>query len=192
MRDRPASEDDRQLFQKLLGLYDAPAFVRRVRRLEDAERILADHLRRKRDEYLKMVRLRVGQLRALAGNWDSLGSLLQPESIVALHALHEELRPELRMPLAPTRSLRALSAPLAELEESIAVFNLRWQKYVADFDIAPINALREGYNKHYLIEKECAVGNPRVARIGFRRREPLTHAELFEQFPLLVMPIRRE
>src|SRR5947209_7892712 len=131
----PAREDDdRHLFQKLLGFYDAPAFVRRVKRIEDAERALNEHLHKKRDENLTMVRLRVGQLRALAGAWDALRPFLASDgSLDLLRELHDALKPELRLPLEPTRSRRALRGALIELAEAIESFNRRWQKYLAEF-----------------------------------------------------------
>ncbi len=179
-------DDDRHLFQKLLGYFDAPAFIRRVKRLEEAERILAEHLRHRRTQGLSMVRLRLGQLRALAGDWDALRPLLaSDEALAQLSALHDELRPELRLPLEVTESRRALRGALIELAEAVEAFNRRWHKYLAEFDLAPLNELRDGYNKHYVLEKECALGSGPVARMGFRRLDPLTNADLVRQFPPL-------
>ena len=85
----PPAEENRQLLLKVLGMYDAPAFARRARRIEDADRLLAEHLRRKRAEYLWMVSLRLGQLRALAGDWQELAPLFdRPEALEALRRLH--------------------------------------------------------------------------------------------------------
>src|SRR5947209_7956154 len=109
----PVDDDDRRIFQKLLGFYDAPAFVRRVKRLEEAERILTEHLADKRADSLSMVRLRVGQLRALAGSWDALRPLLATErSLAELRSLHEALQPVLRLPPKATQSRRALRRAL--------------------------------------------------------------------------------
>src|SRR5215469_4479677 len=100
MHPKPPDDDDQHIFQKLLGFYDAPAFVRRVKRLEDAERILHEHLGAKRTENLSIVRLRIGQLRALAGNWQALRPLLGDDaSLAILEALHDELQPVLRVTL---------------------------------------------------------------------------------------------
>ena len=184
-----SSSDDQRLARMLIGGFDGPAFVRRMRRIEDAERLLADHLRQKRAEYLTMVRLRIGQLRALAGDWPALLALVaSPEAIAAIRDLHDELQPELRCPLRPARSARVLRAALRELANAMTAFNRRWETCLAQIDLGPINALREGYNKHYLIEKECAVGNARVARMGFRRLEPMRPEELFRDYPLLSVP----
>jgi hypothetical protein len=72
--------------------------------------------------------------------------------------------------------------------DAIDSFNRRWQKHVAECDLAPLNALRDGYNKYYLLEKECALGDSRVARLNFKWLDPITHAELLNQFPLLTSP----
>src|SRR6516164_2390258 len=126
----PPAEENRQLFLKVLGMYDAPGFARRARRIEDADRLLAQHLGQKRTEYLWMVSLRIGQLRALAGDWPALAPLFdKPEALGSLRRLHDELQPVLRLPLEPTRSLRKLRQMLEEMAEAMARFNERWHKY---------------------------------------------------------------
>jgi hypothetical protein len=181
--------DDRRVLQKMLGFYDGPAFMRRVKRVEEAERIVDAHLQKERDDKLWLVRLRVGQLRALAGAWDVLRPLLATdEALTQLRELHDTLRPTLRMPLAVTQSQRRLRMALAELVESMEAFNCRWQKIIAEADLTAVNELREGYNRHYLIEKECALGDSRVARLGFKRMDPLTRADVWARFPLLSVP----
>jgi hypothetical protein len=186
----PPDDDDRRIVQKLIGMYDAPAFVRRMRRVEDAERILIEQLEKKRGEKLTMVRLRIGQLRALAGDWTALRPFVAAsESLDTLRDLHDALKPELRMPLEATRSAHRLRSALQELTQAMATFNQRWQKLIAEVDLAPVNEMREGYNKHYLIEKECAVGNSRIARMGFKRLDPLTMADLLRQLPPLALAV---
>ena len=181
--------EEQQLARMLLGLYGGPAFIRRTRNIEDAERMLADHLQRKRTELLTMVRLRVGQLRALAGDWQALEPLVASPCVLdSLRELHDALAPKLRAPIEPTRSRWVLRSALAELGGAITHFNRRWEKFMAQLDLGPINALRDGYNKHYVIEKECALGNSRVARMGFRRLDPLRWEDLLREYPLLPVP----
>jgi len=183
------SHDEQQLARMLLGLYGGPAFMRRTRNIEDAERMLADHLQRKRAELLTMVRLRVGKLRALAGDWQAIEPLVtSPGVLDSLRELHDALAPELRSPIESTRSKRALRSALAELAGAITHFNRRWETFIAQLDLGPINALRDGYNKHYLIEKECALGTSRVARMGFRRLDPLRWEDVLRDHPLLPVP----
>jgi hypothetical protein len=186
---RTGDDDDQRIFQQMLGYCDGAAFVRRAKRVEDAERILAEQLGARRSENLSMVRLRIGQLRALAGTWDALLPLLaEDESLAVLSALHAELQPVLRVAVEPTSSHHVLRAALAELIYAMELFNERWHRFLMQFDLSPINALRDGYNRHYLIEKECALRNTRVARLGFRRLDPLTTADLLKRFPPLTVP----
>jgi hypothetical protein len=181
--------EDRHLFQLVIGLYDAPAFIRRARRVEDAERMLGEHLAAKRSEKLEFVRLRIGQLRALAGTWEALRPLLADDaSLDHLRVLHEALQPVLRLPPEVTQSRRALRAALTELLDTMITFNNRWHTLLVEYDLTSLNKLRDGYNRHYLIEKECALGGGPAVRMGFKRLEPLTVADLFCQFPLLPMP----
>jgi hypothetical protein len=188
MNPASAGDDDRRILQQLLGR-GGPAFVRRAKRMEDAERALLDRLCKKRDENLSMVRLRIGQLRALAGDWNALRPFLGAEySLDSLRELHDVLRPELRLPLKATRSPRVLRHALIELKEAIERFNCRWQKCLDECDLTAVNLLRDGYNKHYVLEKECALGDARVARMGFRRLDPLTIADLATKFPIMPIP----
>jgi hypothetical protein len=55
-------------------------------------------------------------------------------------------------------------------------------------EMVPLNALREAYNRHYLLEKECAVRSVRLARQGFQPLEPLTAGDLNALFPPLPVP----
>ncbi|MFQ3591815.1 MAG: hypothetical protein SNJ82_01335, partial [Gemmataceae bacterium] len=52
-------------------------------------------------------------------------------------------------------------------------------------DLSPVNQLREGYNRWYVLEKSCALRNEAVARLGFTPLQPLTHEEVAAQFPAL-------
>src|SRR5207247_5802896 len=89
-------QDEKQVLQKMTSYFDAPAFIRRVKRVEDAYQSLLDHLVQKRDEKVEFVRLRVGQLAALAGDWNALRPLVAGrDDLALLRALHEELRPKL-------------------------------------------------------------------------------------------------
>src|SRR5437879_553052 len=139
-----------------------------------------------------MVRLRLGTVKALASEWTALlPCLVDEEQLVRLEQMHTELAPKLRIPVAPTSSQRRLRAALVRLRESIERFNRRWQSYVPTVDLGPVNELRDGYNRYYLLEKECALRSPRLARQGFRRLEPLTTTDLFAVLPLLPVPALR-
>jgi hypothetical protein len=75
-----------------------------------------------------------------------------------------------------------------ELAESLERFNRRWLEFLRGVDVGPVNELRDGYNRYYLLEKECALRSPRLARQGFTRLEPLTVAELTALLPPLPVP----
>jgi hypothetical protein len=175
--------------QQLQGMFDAPAYVRRGRRVQAAFEELLDRCRRQRHEWLGMVRTRPGLLRALAGEWEALARYLaDADDLDGLRRLEQELTPQLRVPVEPTTSARALRGALRELCESMERFNGRWAAFLADLDLSTVNELREGYNRYYLLEKECASRSVRVARLGFHPLPPLTREEVAELLPPLAVP----
>jgi hypothetical protein len=184
----PSRDDDRQGFNEALAHYDGPAYVRRARRVQDAYDQILDECRRQRDEWLALARVRLGTLRALAGSWEALAPHLAAGESQALQGLYAELAPRLRLPVGPTSSPRALRAALRELAESLGRFNRRWVGFVRGLDLGPLNAQRADYNRYYLLEKECAVRSPHVARQGYAPLPPLTADDLLALFPVLPIP----
>ena len=83
---------------------------------------------------------------------------------------------------------KALRQALTELTESIERFNGRWREFLTQVDLTAVNEARDGYNRYYLLEKECALRSPNLARQGFRRLAPLTPADVAELLPLLPVP----
>jgi hypothetical protein len=67
-------------------------------------------------------------------------------------------------------------------------FNGEWELFLRGLDLTPINRLREGYNRYYVIEKECAVRSVRTAREGFEPLPPVTTDDLRRMFPPLPLP----
>lgn len=136
-----------------------------------------------------MVRMRLGLLHALAGDWEELRPLMDGEDpIEALRRMQDELRPRLRTTVEPTMSPRALRRALKELRESITRFNRLWREFLAGLDLSGVNALRDDYNRYYLLEKECALRSPRLARVGYQPLPPVTAAELEALLPPLPVP----
>jgi hypothetical protein len=173
----------------MIALHGAPAFARRAQQVQEALDDLLARCRRQRDEWLALVRIRLGTLRALAGDWDALRPLLPgEEQMILLQELEAELRPVLRLVPEPTRSERSLRRALRELADSLEHFNRRWETYLQGVDVGPVNALRDGYNKFYVIEKECVVRSPRLARQGFRPLPQLTAADLLSLLPPFAVP----
>lgn len=175
--------------KRFLSQYDAPAYIRRARGVEAAWEQLLDHCRRRRAEWLEIVRLRIAMLHALGGDWKKLLPLLTDEGQLDILRYHlVALASPLRAPIEPTTSARALWRALCELHESLQRFNERWQTFLASVDLTAINDLRESYNRYYVLEKECAVRSARVARQGFTPVPPLTLDDLVSCFPLLPVP----
>jgi hypothetical protein len=176
-------------FQQLLASFDAPAFIRRARGVQEALAHLLAKCRAQRDEWLKMTRLHLGRLHALAGDWSALRPLLAAdEQLSVLVSLHDSLAPKLRVPPPPTTSVRMLRRTLRELVGNLERFNTRWQPYLEQVDRTTINELREGYNRYYVLEKACALRSDRLARIGFEPMAHFTVAELAAHLPLLPVP----
>ena len=173
----------------VLAQYGPPAYVRRGTQVEAAYEQLLNQCRRQRDEWLTMPRLCLGVFRALSGDWVRLRPLLQDDGQLAiLVELETILQPPSRPQAEVTSSTRKLRLALHDLVESLDRFNRRWQVYLPTVDLAPINQLRDGYNRYYVLEKECAVRSARIARQGFVPMQPLTIEELAAEFPLLPVP----
>jgi hypothetical protein len=182
-------DEERHSVKMFLAHYDVPAYVRRARQVEEALEQLLAHCRQKREELLTMVRMRIGVLQAMGSDWGIFRPWLKEEQqVTVLRDLHRILQPEPRVPLEPCSSMRAVRRALQELCESIQNFNHRWRAFLQTVDLTVVNELRAGYNRYYLLEKECALRSPRLARQGFRRLEPLTRDDLALLLPPLPVP----
>jgi hypothetical protein len=51
-----------------------------------------------------------------------------------------------------------------------------------------VNEARDGYNRYYVLEKECAIRSALLARRGFCRLEPFTLEQLAALVPELPVP----
>ena len=93
-------------FQQVVAAYDGPAYARR-RAVAGAFEQLLHQGRTQRDEWLRMVRVSLGTLHALAPSWDAVRPLLRDDdSLELLRRLHEDLQPRLRVAVTPTTSRR--------------------------------------------------------------------------------------
>jgi hypothetical protein len=187
----PSRDTDRQAFNEVLAMFDGPAYARRARRVQGSYDGLVAECRRQRDEWLAMVRVRLGTLRALAGRWEALTPHLAGTGQTRqLEEMFADLEPQLRAPVEPepTTSPRALRDALRELGDSIERFNRRWLEFVRGLDLSDLNAERADYNRYYLLEKECAVRSPHIARQGYVPLAPLTADDLLALLPPLPVP----
>jgi hypothetical protein len=183
------SQDDDRLVKQFMSQFDAPAYMRRARRVQEAFDDLVAACRQQRQAWLSLVRIRLGIVYALARDEPVLRTLLADDQQLAiLHELHATLDPRLRVPVEPTSSPRLFKRALRELRESIERFNQRWQDYLSKLNLSAVNEEREGYNRYYVLEKECAVRSAAAARQGFRRLEPLTIEQLTALLPGLPVP----
>ena len=64
-------------------------------------------------------------------------------------------------------------------------FNERWRRVLDETDLTEVNRRRDEHNRWYLLEKECFVGSPHIARQGFRPLEMITRERLAEWMPEL-------
>ncbi len=182
----PGSSPEQLIVNQVIAQYDAPAYVRRARKVEAALQVVHEHCHKQREEWLTMVRLHLGRLRMMAGEWSTLRPLVASETqLTQLAQLHETLQPVLRLAVPVSASPRRLRAAISHLNESIARFNARWREFLTRVDCRPVNELREGYNRYYLLEKECALRSGRLARAGFAPLPPLDVPELLNRFPYL-------
>jgi hypothetical protein len=173
----------------VMGQYGAPAYIRRARGVEEALEYLLLKCRGQREAWLGMVKLYLGRLLALAGEWPALRPLVaDDEQLAVLETLRQELRPRLRLPPERTTSARVLRYALRELVSSLERFNRRWQAYLEKLDFAAVNEVRDGYNRYYVLEKSCALRNDVLATLGFVPLAPMTLAELTSHLPPLPVP----
>ena len=177
-------DPDRRQFNEWASLFDAPAYIRRARRVEAAREAIQVAATRQRDEWLTMPRLRLGTLQALAGDWQRFAAA------DVLMVLWTELTPRLRLPPARTESKRALRSALSELIESLERFNARWTSYLHKIDFREVNALREGYNRYYVLEKSCSLRSDLLAWHGFAPLPMMDVGEILRQMPTLPVPLR--
>jgi hypothetical protein len=182
-------DDTEQVFKQALSMFGAPAYMRRAARVEAALQALLTACRRQRDEWSLMLVVRLVTLRGLAGEWERLMPFLTDAGqMAALQRLWDELQPEVLVRIEPTTSPRKLRRALAELVQEIETVNRRWDAYLASVDITEVNRQRDGYNRWYILEKECAVRSMAVARQGFVPMAMMAIDELREKLPPLPLP----
>ncbi len=173
----------------ILLTFDAPAFVRRAMQVEAAWNAILEVCRRERERLLELPRIRLARfLKLLHSRQEETISICHADDLAYLSALNQEWQPRLRSRVPPARSTAQIAQALAELAASFERFNRRMRNFLSDLDLEPINQLRDGYNRCYLLEKECALRSARLARQGFVPLSPVRVEDLLERFPLLRIP----
>ncbi len=185
----PEHNHDQRLVQYLQARFDVPAYMRRAQQVQESLDCLLGRCRRCRQEWVPEGQRLLEDLALQVAGWDDLSPWLpSPTNREVLPQLKEILGAQVRFlprPAAPRRRHRALQ----QLNEWLHRFNRRWLAFLQQLDLQPINQLRDGYNRYFVLEKECALRSARLARQGFQRLEPVTVADLLRQFPLLPLPV---
>src|SRR6478735_3144042 len=120
------SEEDRRVVQEIAGRAGPPAFIRRAKLVEATWAALLERCSKARLERLTFVRLRLGQLHALAGSWDALHAFMpHAHELAQLQQMYQDLQPRLLVPLEATTSRRALRSAASDFVAAIDMFNDR-------------------------------------------------------------------
>jgi len=177
--------DEEPLLRQLLGRYDVPAYVRRGLRVEAAIR---HFFAQAEAHYRTVAEPLVASARALArlvpGPPAFAQALAAPETAGELEALLQRLA--VRLPWGARRASQfAIRGAARQLAEAIDRFNRRWLETVQMLDYAAVNREIEGYNRYYLLEKECALRSRHVAARGFRPLRPIDPPTVLARYPLL-------
>lgn len=166
----------------LLGMVDVPAYVRRALRVQDALEQLREKLSAQRQAWLDGVRR---PLRVWNARERTAGEVpLTPLGRQALVALAAHVGPASVEP-APWQRGGTPTKLWTDLADAVGRFNQRWDRYTDAVDLTAVNTLIDGYNRFYLLEKECAFRSSRVAAIGYRPLPLLSGPALRAMFPLL-------
>ncbi len=188
------SDNERQLFQQIIATFDSPAYMRRSRDTEAAWNEIVLSCRRQYLSAAEIPLLRLVQFwHACKGNLQILAEITsnnQTERIIddvqtMLTRWSETIQP---MMIRADRN-DAGSTVMAAWDTFVAScerFNRNWMIFVSNVDLAEVNRLRRDYNEYFLLEKECAVNSPLVARMGYEPLCPATHDDLRNEFPLLM------
>jgi hypothetical protein len=167
--------DESSFFKYVLARFDGPAYIRRGRRTEESLGSLLDHCRFEYDKGLAAVRKKAVRLLPL----------IDKVAAEALRELFLLLGIALDAQAMHPTSEKSLRRALSEFRESVDRFNSRWKKFLERVDLTAVNEARAGYNRYYLLEKECAVGSLQIAKQGFTPLQPLTIDDLLPSFPFL-------
>jgi len=178
----PSRNDERRAAMDVVARFGAPAYLRRAKRVETVFTDLIDRLRVQRDDWLRGVRLQLGLLLSTAGTLEALRGQLPDDNVASVRAWVNEfgLTEGRATGAGPWRLRRAVR----DLADSVTRFNRRWGEHVNQTVLSDVNAERDGYNRWYVLEKECAVGVVR-ARQAFRPLPHATHADVLAALPLL-------
>lgn len=174
----------------LFGLGDPPAYLRRGMSVEDAEARVDKRCATARDEMLYAVRLRLRFWNRLVSDSGWLRRRLSPAAQASVADIGSKIFSPGDPMLLPApvgwgvfaaKHWRAFAAAVED-------FNDRWQRFLRTFPLDDLRHAIDGYNRYYVLEKECAVRSALTARRGFMPRDMPTVDDLMARFPLLPAP----
>jgi hypothetical protein len=176
----------------LLGLGDPPAYLRRGMSVEDAETRVVKTCEAARDEMLYPVKLRLRFWNRLLRDRPRVRKATTSDAMEYAADLGRRVfgLKESTISIAPAgwsmfagRQWRALGAAVEE-------FNANWRRYLETLPLDDLHRTIDGYNRYYVLEKECAVRSIRTAIRGFIPKEKPTWADFLARFPPLPTPPR--
>src|SRR5262249_14153704 len=140
--DLSACDRDQRLVQYLQARFDAPAYVRRARQVQEALDLLLGRCQAQRAQWLQEGQGVLADLAALAGSWDDVSSWLPsgtgPDFLPRLAQVCAA-----RVVFAPRAAAsRRLHRAVSRLAGWILAFNHRWSAFLPKLDLRPLNELR--------------------------------------------------
>jgi hypothetical protein len=114
------------------------------------------------------------------------------DAVEALHREAAEIREEmLRFVVLRRKRVEESDDPraLEALRTSIRRFNRRWEAWIREeAPIDRVNDRIDGYNRHYRMERQCALKYVPLDKVAFTPKERITPESLLEEYPLLPLP----
>lgn len=171
-------------FQTLLGLFDTPAYVKRALAMQAALASFERQCQSRRYEWQEGVRMRLRSWNAASALKPAFAGSLGARIIEQIRELNEQLLADEPATSSWAKPMSA-SAAWKDLLESVERFNQRWSKFAEAIDASHVNRLIDGYNRHYVIEKEFAIRSSILAQRGFQPLAMVTPIWILDRFPLL-------
>lgn len=184
---------EQQIFQQIAGSFDEPAFLRRARKTQAAWDSLLQHAEVSRESMLAVVRVKLALLTSIMFSRETdLRDIVSAADLELLQNCHDEWTKLLRGRSRRARRPIQVSTALVRFVEIGERFNRQWNSHVRGLNFDHVNALRDGYNKYYVIEKECALQSHRTAVRGFRPLPDVGPDDVLKHLPLLELPLIRQ
>jgi hypothetical protein len=180
------SEDEKAM----LGLGDPPAFLRRGMSVVDAENRVRRQCETAREEMLFAVKLRLRAWNRLTTDRESIRRSMSAEATAAVARLNESSYgpDESKVSIEPTGWPVFAGRRWIALVAAVEDFNRNWRRFIDAFPLDDLHRAIDGYNRYYVLEKECAVRSIHTARRGFTPRTKPTNVDLLGEFPPLETP----